>query len=476
MFIFNHRRADVHEGESGELLITHAGHQMHFQPHFSDFGMAVGMFETFSELHGKDFFNPAEGIDWFPAIQYFLFHKLVVPSVLYHDAIDYLEGQQLQPSFSGGTRFSTFYHIRRRNSLFRRVLLRLAWSFERLLIGFHNRWICRDFGEMFFQYSEDEMRLKALRHEMTKIRSGVTAIGGGFRTVFKFFFRRDYFLVTTVRYDPLIDYHQNNLIMATARAVVSQARRQVDLYLRLFRARKIGRRFYGIDDPLYLFPLLFALNRSGVETVGFQHGLYSKNDFGYAVRSCSSFEWYNKLAVWDGFWGKAYQRVNPYYPADSILVGIGCEQFNTTLTPNPNNRHVLCMYERYLDVCEYVYFLKALIREGFLLTIKMRPQSLVSDLRSEYGFTSEEMEHINICNQIDGELLSRISLIAGCKTSLLYSLMSVGRPVWIFETSYHYLEQIVALDGVHVIKKQDAGRLGEIYRLSINDYCQTHER
>lgn len=469
---FGGRRAHVQELESGELLISHAGQQVRFAPRF-DFGRAVKMFETFSECHGGDFFDSDDGIDWFPAIQYFLFQKLVLPSILYGDALRYLEDNRLRPRFSGGDRFRLLYQIRRRNSAFKRFALSFAWRVERALISFHNRWLCRDFGEMFFQYSADEMRLKALRRELAKRRRGLTAIGGGFRVVLRYFFRRDYFLVATTRFDPLGDFKEEDLLLNVAHGAVSQARRQMAMYLRIFHARKVGPRFYGIDDPLYLFPLLFALNRSGVQTVGFQHGLYSQNDFGYAVRRCSRFEWYDKLVVWDRFWAGVYHRINPYYPAGSILVGIGSEQFDAPPTPNPNNRHVLCMYERFLDVEGYVYFLRALISAGFHLTVKMRPESSVSDLAAEYGFTREEMEHIDICDHIDGELLSRVSLIAGCKTSLLYSLLSVGRPVWVFESSYHYLEQVLALDNVHIVKAEDVVRLTELYERSVAEHNRT---
>lgn len=472
MLLYGSRRVHVHEMESGELLISHAGQQVRFPPRF-DFGLAVQTFEAFSERHGSDFFDPDEGIDWFPAIQYFLFQKLVLPSVIYGDALRYLEINRFKPRFSGGDRFRVFFHIRRRNSVVNKLALLFAWWAERMLISIHNRWLCRDFGEMFFQYSADEMRLKALRRELTKHRRGVTAIGGGFRVVLQYFFRRDYFLVATTRYDPIGDYREKDLLLTVAYAVASQARRQMKTYLRVFYVRKVGPRFYGIDDPLYLFPLLFALNRSSVQTVGFQHGLYSENDFGYAVRRCARFEWYDRLVVWDRFWAEVYHRINPYYPAGSILIGIGSEQFDAAPTPNPNNRHVLCMYERFLDVEKYVYFLKALIRAGFRLTVKMRLESSVSDLAAEYGFTKEEMEHIDICDRIDGELLSGVSLIAGCKTSLLYSLLSAGRPVWIFETSYHYLEKVLALDNVHIIKTDDVGRLTDLYERSIAEHHPT---
>ncbi len=469
MFWMNGRRARVHESESGDLLISHAGQERHFRPQF-DFARAVRAFEAFSERYGEDFFDPDEGIDWFPAIQYFLFQKYVLPSVLYGDALRYIESNGLQPRFSGGTRLRVLCRIRQRNSVFDRLVFALAWRIERGLIAFHNRWICSDYGEMFFQYSADEMRLKALRAEMARRRKGVTAIGGDFRTTLKYFFSREYFLVATTRHDPLGPCKDEDILLLLGHAVVSQARRQ--MYRKTFRARPTGPRFYGIDDPLYLFPLLFALNRCGVQSVGFQHGLYSRNDFGYAVRRCSRFEWYDKLVVWDVFWAEAYRRINPYYPAESVLAGIGSEQFDVEPTPNPDNRHVLCMYERFLDVGEYVFFLRALIRGGFHITMKMRPESTVRDLAAEYGLTDDEMSHVDIAEHIDGELLGRVSVIAGCKTSLLYSLLPAGRPVWIFETSYHYLEQVLSLHNVRKIKKIEADQLADIYTLSVFEYQQ----
>lgn len=463
--------AKVYEFESGDLLISHAGKKVLFRPNF-DFYTAVKRFEDFSESYGRSFFNEKDGIDWFPAIQYFLFHKFVLPSVLYKDALAYIEMNKLVPFFDGGSKFRVFYRVGGKSSFFHKTVYRIAWKIERYLIEIHNRYICREYGEMFFQYSAEEMRLKSIRAEIKKLTMGLTAIGGDFRTIIKHFFNQKYFFVVTTRHDLIKSTDEGDAIFLIAEGLISQMRLQIAMYQRIFDKRSPGPRFFGIDDTLYLFPLLFVLNRLGVKTVGFQHGLYSTNDFGYAVRSCVKFEWYSKLVVWDNFWKKVYCKINPYYPEDSVFIGVGHEQLKIKLTPNPNNRCILCMYELFLNVDEYSYYLKALISSGFRIIIKLRPQSNLKDIATEYRLTDLEMLNVELVDEIDTQLISRVSIIAGCKTSLLYSLINVNRPVWIFETSYHYLEEVINSGGIQLIKKNDIKKLEDIYKKSINEDFQ----
>lgn len=458
--------AMVHEFESGDLLIFHSGKKILFRPNF-DFSTAIKRFEVFSETHGQDFFDEKEGVDWFPAIQYFLFHKYLLPSVVYKDALLYIEKNSLWPFFSGGSKFRLLYRITSKTSALLRFFYETAWNIERCLIEIHNRYICHEYGEMFFQYSADEVRLKLIRSEISKYRVGLTAIGGDFRTILKYFFNRKYFFVATTRHN-LIDHRDDrDFLILIGIGLISQMRCQINMYKRIFDKSSIGPRFYGIDDPLYLFPLLFVLNRVGVETIGFQHGLYSSNDFGYAVRSCKQFEWYSKLVVWDAFWKKVYCKINPYYPEDSVFIGVGHEQLTIKLTPNPNNRCILCMYELFLNVDEYSYYLKALINSGFRIIIKLRPQSNLKDIATEYRLTNLEMLNVELVDEIDTQLISRVSIIAGCKTSLLYSLINMNRPVWIFDTSYHYLEEVINSGGIKLIKKNEIKQLEKIYKESI---------
>lgn len=456
----------MHEYESGEVEITYSDKTIKFKPNF-EFLKAVEIFEQYSARFGKNYYDEETDIDWFPAIQYFLFHKFLFPSLLYADAIKYITENKLRPKFTGGTRLLTLYRIIQKRSFVSRLALQILWRVELILTYIHNRWICKFYGDMFFQYSDKEMRLQKLQDKMASYRTGVIAIGGGLKVLKKHFFNRRFLIVIPVRYHPLNNVSNEDILNSLAICTIAESRRQFNSYQNLFRKRPAGKNFYGIDDPLYLFPLLFSLNRNNVSTIGFQHGLYSNNDFGYAVRNCVKFEWFNRLVVWDEFWANVYNRINPYYNGNSIFSGMGVEQFDLNFSPNPDNKRVLCMYERFLNIEEYVFYLKSLINAGFFLVIKMRPESSVTDIATEYGFSEQEMKSISVCDKITDDLIAQISLIAGCKTSLLYSLLNSGRPVWIFRTTYHYLEQLKGLDTISYIDRKDIPNLSDIYNESI---------
>ncbi len=464
--IFFRDKIWVEELDNGSVTLHFSEGAKHYKPCL-DFQKALALFDQFSQRYTVAFFDETTQIDWFPPIQYFLFYKIFWPYVIYEKVLEQILNDKVRVTFNKKGRVYVLYTLFRRKTKLRLVYQGMLYALERMLVYLHNCYVAKDRANMLFRYDKNDFRIPDLIAYVKQNFDYVETVGGGIQTVVKQYWDSNSFFVIISRYCSMGGSDLEQVALNTAHSLIAQSQKQYALYRKILSKKPKATCLLGVDDPLYLFPLILAAHRSGLKTIGFQHGLYGKNHIGYAVKHARQFEWFQWLVVWDDFWKKVFLGNNRFFPADKVISGVQSKKYDFTLKPNPNNRKILCMYERFLDISEYMLYLKTIIAKGFTIVLKLRPGTCHTELRLEYPFTEQEISAVELVETLDQSILDGVAIIAGVKTSLLYDMLFLDRPLWIFHSSYHYLDEVMQIPKVKVVKPEDLNNIDDIYQQSL---------
>jgi hypothetical protein len=455
----------VDELRSGSIRLTDRDGVRVFTPNFQ-FDLAKNHMSEFSRSYHSSSLNSKSGTDWFPSIQYFMFHKLFWPYVLYQEVLFKILNHSGKVVFNKKGRVHLLYMLFRPKNRVDQLIFRIFSILERGLVYIHNRWILKPNDVLFFRYNLDDYRISNVFLDIKQKYSVTPAIGGGGKAVLWNFFNRNVFCVIVNRYFIFGGSNLEKVAKSLSISLISENKKQMNLYQRIFNNTEYEK-LIGIDDVLFIFPLLYAAKANNIFSIGYQHGLYGKKAIGYTSEYCHNFEWFDNLVVWDDFWKSTFLNNNNKFLSQNIITDQNKRLKQNELKQNPNNHKILCMYESFLDIEEYVFFLRSFMKMGFKLIMKLRPGVNVGELKEYYSFTDDEFSNIEYCEYIDIELLNNISIIVGAKTGLLYEMLSSGRPVWIVETNYHILDEVINKQSVRVISRDDMKRVHLIYKESV---------
>jgi hypothetical protein len=68
----------------------------------------------------------------------------------------------------------------------------------------------------------------------------------------------------------------------------------------------------------------------------------------------------------------------------------------------------------------------------------------------------------NLQGPLNGELLSKIDIVAGTMTTLVYELLPAGKIIWYLDTPYRHLQDLVEEGLAHRIRLEDIQPLGHM--------------
>jgi hypothetical protein len=91
---------------------------------------------------------------------------------------------------------------------------------------------------------------------------------------------------------------------------------------------------------------------------------------------------------------------------------------------------------------------------------------LLEDQLQAY-YLGEDMDKIEIVETISPEIMAEVDVIAGTQTTLLFDLLPYNKPVWILETCFRLMYDMVEDGFARLIKEEDMGRIDEIYQEEI---------
>ena len=123
-------------------------------------------------------------------------------------------------------------------------------------------------------------------------------------------------------------------------------------------------------------------------------------------------------------------------------------------------------YEFLADTISIGRYIKQFIERGFIVYFKTRPDELIKDQVDAY-YLGSLREKVQIVETITPELMAEVDIVAGTQTSLLFDLLPFNKPLWVLETSFKFMYDIVEDGFARLLKEKDMGNIDDIYQVEM---------
>jgi len=233
--------------------------------------------------------------------------------------------------------------------------------------------------------------------------------------------------------------------------------------------------FYGFDDcNEYIYPLLYALKKQGVRSIAHQHGAYVKRHAGYIQEGISKgdYEWFDKIIVWGNYWKNQLLNNSTVYSPDNFIIGSNKFKLieNVMINVHRDPKNILIPYEFVGNTALIGKYIEKFLFNGFNIFFKPRPDEKIEDQIEAYCLSEESIKKIIIADQYDADLINKIDIVAGTMTTLVFETLPYNKIIWILDTEYNHLFDLVDQGLAHQIKLEEVENLDEKYfsKTSIN--------
>lgn len=484
----------VEEGPTGILRLTRSdGSPETYLPN-CDMDAAIELLTEFQELKDvatssslKDNYH-CEGFDWYPAMVSQLFWYVFLPWVKYAPlATDAIQGRKTFV-FEG---LGNFRGLMLTLNLASGGLPRRSWKlslFEWLWKLNNELLVRRKKGDVvFFRFAAKDFRSKDILEALDNL--GINYIPAvpshGIWTAAANILRRgpDYFFAQPPpvwhgnrfghSYDLTGFSVEKSVLFSAAVALVERTLTSCVADMRLHRRwlRQLGARvFYGFDDVnTYIFPLLYAARSLGLFTLGHQHGAYIKRHAGYTMPGLPdrSFVWFDRVLVWGAYWRDKMIRDARVHPPEIWVRG--SNKLKHTYTPSRGQSSgaapssILIPYEFLADTGTIGKFIQRFVESGYTVWFRPRPDEPVNTQLDAYLLPEETRGKLRLAQgPLNDELLSKIDIVAGTMTTLVYELLPAGKIIWYLDTPYRHLQDLVDEGLAHRIQLEEIQAPGQM--------------
>lgn|GEM_PF-2476537 len=208
---------------------------------------------------------------------------------------------------------------------------------------------------------------------------------------------------------------------------------------------------YGIDDTNSIYPVLYACQANGIKTVGHQHGAnYSLWDAPYALNGFKQgeYRWFDRILVWGEWWKRHILAKTPCLSADGqIMVGAPMRPLLQPKTQNACGKQgtmgILIPHEDLADTYHVGKYICALQDLGYAIYFKWRLDGKLEDQLEAYCLPRGNKEKLIIVKEITDEVMSKIDIIAGTYSTVIFELLPYMKEIWIFETKFIFWDCLV---------------------------------
>jgi hypothetical protein len=472
----------VREGSSGLLYLTNVkGENELFIPNY-DMDAAISLLQEFQQLRQTNGVPITasyqfEGFNWYPSMVSFLFWYVFFPFVKYQPLItDYAVGRKRFLWENHGT-FRSFLDL-----MGRARAPSLKSRLHYYLVKWSNRCVVRRnrVPLLYFSFGRNDFRGKEIRKILQQLGCKFIEVvpRTSFLNILRNLFRggKDYYYGREAMgnrfhytYDiTSLSSEKQKLFALAIRAV----ERSITSYLveynhhRKALASCSAHTFYGLDDINgYIFPLLYACRKRGIRTIGHQHGAYVRRHVGYMMPGIENkeFIWFDRLIVWGEYWKEKLLKVSKVYRPDFFIVGANKfrQTYPTFPEPAGRARNVLIPYEFLTNTHKVGRYMEKLIERGYEIFFKPRPDEELAEQLAAYCVSEDVRERITVVTKLDEATLSRIDIIAGTMTTLIYELLPCNKIIGILETEYKHLDDLVEEGLAHKVRLEDLDKLDE---------------
>ena len=200
-----------------------------------------------------------------------------------------------------------------------------------------------------------------------------------------------------------------------------------------------------------------------MRTIGHQHGAYVKRHAGYVMPGIDreEFTWFDRVIVWGEYWKEKLLKASELYTPEFFI--IGANKFKKTYPISPSKselpRNVLIPYEFLTNTFKVGQYIQKLIDLGYNVFFKPRPDEEIADQLDAYCLPAAYRERLTVVANLDDATLEKIDIVAGTMTTLIYELLPCDKIIWIFETEYRHLDDLVEEGLAHKIRYDDLHNL-----------------
>ena len=493
-------RSQVREGSTGILQLGAGAESRRFIPN-CDEDAARSLLLEFQELLNltgtplKSNYR-ADGFNWYPTMVSFLYWYVFWPFVKYEPLVREWAKGRSQFMWEGGGSFRTLIELLADEKPKRPLKTRLHY----FLMKWSNRAVLRHYPAdlLFFRFARKDFRTVEIRKalEALGVRYLDVVPAPSIRELLSSLLRggRDYHFSQPPRMDrgnrfgyryPLdhLDPFKRKLFAAAIRAVetlITSCLVEYRDHERALRDCKAAT-FYGLDDVnAYVFPILYACRTRGMRTIGHQHGAYVKRHAAYRMEGieASAFAWFDHVIVWGEYWREKMQRDSTAYPPDFFVVG--SNKFSSLPSSGQaSDRHpktVLVPYEFLANTTKVGRYIERLVELGYCVLFKARPDEELADQLEAYSLSPACRQQLKLAAKLDADTMQEIDIVAGTMTTLIYEMLPYNKVVWVLDTEFRHLFDLVEEGMAHLIRLDDLLPPGQMPPAKLTRTCIPSER
>src|SRR3989338_5093620 len=470
------KKYTVKEGDTGVLELTdREGNLEIYQPD-CDLDKAQEMLYKFYELKTtegikvKDAFQ-IDGVDWFPNSVSMLYWQYFFQVVKYRTVIDkYLAGQVTFSKISPG-RFGNLIALLNVEQGERNKTKKLLRNLYHWLITVRNRIIVRKSGDLLlFRYGIDDFRTSEVLMKLEKRFCVLQVTWVQAMKLPKYFLDRNVYFSSSAngRRENFVSLSDDSDVIF--KSALDYAQSLINTQIATLKSHKSVfkrlsyRLFVGIDDANVVYPLLYAAQEVVMKTLGFQHGAsYLRRHEAYIMRGIERYCWYDNVLLWGEYWKKNILKHNKIFHDSFYILASNKHSYDYSFLPKQgHNKTILVPYEFIADSIKVGEYIKTFIDKGYTVCFKPRPdRSLAAQLHAYYLGKYES--GIHIVENITPEIMAEMDVVAGTQTSLLFDLLPYNKPVWILDTPFRLIYDMVEDGLARLITEQDMPKIDEIF-------------
>lgn len=470
---------NVREGLTGILYLASDAATRTFVPNY-DQDQARGLLSEFQKLEDesgrllKTNYH-VEGYNWYPSMVSWLYWYVFFPFVKYELLIlEWIE-ENLQFSWEAPGQFRTLLDVLGNVSERQTLASRL----HALLVRLNNRVAMRQSSAnmLFFRFAQSDFRTAEIRKALDSLGTNYLDVSPAPRIrqivsdlvkgKLNYYYAQPPGMNRGNRFG--FRYRLDHL-EPIKRLLFTAAIRAVELSITSFvgeyqihkkaLAQCHAETFYGLDDINgYVFPVLYACRSLGLRTIGHQHGAYVRRHAGYMMDGIDAAElkWFERVIVWGEYWKEKMERSCKAYPPDFFVVG--CNKLATmpqgVASLENRIRTVLIPYEFLGNTAAIGKYMQKLMDLGYQVAFKPRPDDDLNEQLTAYCLPDSYRSRLKMISKLDAVALGEIDIVAGTMTTLIYELLPCNKIIWVLETEFRHLFDLVEEGMAHLIRLDD---------------------
>lgn len=439
-------------------------------------------FQDLKDIEGNILKNNycREDYNWYPAMVSQLYWQVFFQYVKYKPLVGRYINGEVGFHFLNGGNFNNLINTLMRPALERTFKINLLFS----LVAGNNRLLFKrnKAGMLFYRFSSDDFRTREIKKTLDELGTNYiqvlrpTRIKEVLLSILRHepyyfvgnvpkqnIFNNNYPMENLDSYKKYLFKKAVNLVEWSISGFVSEYKEHCSQF-----TGKQLKIFYGLDDANgYIFPVLYACQKNGIKTVALQHGTYTRRHAAYVMDGIDpkSYRWFEKLIVWGDYWKEHLLHISKVHEADRIVIGSNKipRDYNIGSALKSKPKNILIPYEFLTNTQTVGKYVMKFIELGYTVYFRPRTDEALEDQVAAYGLTKECISKLKIAEELDNWLMEDIDIIAGNMTTLIYELMPYNKIVWILETEFKLIEDLVEEGYAHKVRYEDLDHLDEKY-------------